>query len=190
MSNQMNRTAESALSFSSLTKPILLVFGGSILLTISSYISIPMIPVPITMQTLAVTTIGALFGWRLGMMTVVFWLLQGAMGLPVFANGSGGIAHLLGPTSGYLFAFPIAAAATGALVERGWNGKRAIMAFLAMLLGNFICLSLGTLWLSAQIGLSNAIALGFAPFLVGAVIKSVMGVAILKLPNAQRPFSL
>jgi len=110
-------------------RTILLVLGGTILLSASSYIVIPVIPVPVTMQTLAVTTIGGLFGWRLGFVTVTIWLLLGALGFPVFAEGAAGISHLLGPTAGYLFAFPIAAAATGWLVQRGWISYRAGLAF-------------------------------------------------------------
>lgn len=165
----------------SVAKQILLVLGGTLLLSISSYIAIPMIPVPITMQTLAVTTIGALYGWRLGFVTVAAWLLQGAVGLPVFAGGAGGIAHLLGPTAGYLVAFPIAAAATGWLVQRGWNARRMGLAFAAMLIGNLICLTVGVAWLAIQIGFDPALAAGFAPFLPGALIKAGMGVIVLRL---------
>ena len=70
------------------------VIFGTVLMTASSYVSVPMIPVPMTMQTLAATLIGALYGWRLGALTIAMWLLQGALGLPVFSNGGGGIAHL------------------------------------------------------------------------------------------------
>ncbi|MEM1087719.1 MAG: biotin transporter BioY [Pseudomonadota bacterium] len=154
---------------------------GSCLLTISSYLSVPMVPVPITMQTLAVTLIGALYGWRLGFATVVFWLAQGAMGLPVFAGGASGLVAFGGPTAGYLIAFPFAAAATGLLTQIGWGRGRPVLAFLAMLIGNAICLIVGTAWLSVLIGFEPAFLVGFAPFIPGAVIKSAMGVASLYL---------
>ena len=128
------------LSQKSLAVKIGAVIFGTALMTASSYVSVPMIPVPMTMQTLAATLIGALYGWRLGALTIAVWLLQGALGLPVFSNGAGGIVHLFGRTGGYLFAFPIAAAATGFLAERGWNGDRVVRAFLAMLAGNALCL--------------------------------------------------
>ena len=109
---------------------------GAVALTVSSYLVIPMVPVPITMQTLAVTLVGALYGWRLGAATVVIWLLLGAADFPVFAGGAGGLSQFIGPTGGYLIAFPFGAAATGALVARGWNADRFGLAFLAMLVGS------------------------------------------------------
>ncbi|MEM7493663.1 MAG: biotin transporter BioY [Pseudomonadota bacterium] len=154
---------------------------GSCLLTLSSYLAVPMVPVPITMQTLAVTVIGALYGWRLGFATIVFWLIQGAMGLPVFAGGASGPAVFLGFSAGYLIAFPLAAAATGWLTQIGWGRGRPMMAFLSMLIGNAICLIVGTAWLSTFIGAEAAFLSGFAPFIPGAIIKSVMGVGCLYL---------
>ncbi|MEM1035831.1 MAG: biotin transporter BioY [Pseudomonadota bacterium] len=153
---------------------------GSCLLTLSSYLSVPMVPVPITMQTLAVTLIGALYGWRLGFATVVFWLAQGAMGLPVFAGGASGPAALMGPTGGYLVAFPFAAVATGWLIQ-GAKVDKPILAMSSMLIGNAICLLGGLAWLSTFTGLEQAFALGVAPFIPGAIIKSMMGVAALRL---------
>jgi biotin transport system substrate-specific component len=136
------------------------------------------------MQTLAATLIGALYGWRLGALTIAVWLLQGALGLPVFANGAGGIPHLLGRTGGYLFAFPIAAAATGWLAVRGWTGDRVVRAFLAMLAGNALCLGIGGAWLAILIGAEKAFWLGVAPFVLGAIVKSALGAAILKAMQA------
>ena len=76
------------------------VLFGSLILTAGSYITVPMVPVPITMQTFAITVVGAVYGWRLGGLTVLFWLMQGALGLPVFAPGAvGGIARFFGPTA-------------------------------------------------------------------------------------------
>jgi biotin transport system substrate-specific component len=156
------------------------VLIGTALMTASSYVSVPMFPVPMTMQTLAATLIGALYGWRLGALTIALWLLQGALGLPVFANGAGGVPHLLGRTAGYLFAFPIAAAATGFLAERGWTGDRVVRAFLAMLAGNALCLVIGGMWLAILIGTEKAFWFGVAPFVLGAIVKSALGAAILK----------
>ncbi|MEM6556941.1 MAG: biotin transporter BioY [Pseudomonadota bacterium] len=156
-----------------------LVATGAIIMTTSSYIAVPIGPVPITMQTLAVTSIGALYGWRLGVGTVLIWLALGALGLPVFSGGSGGAEHLAGATAGYLWAFPVAAGVTGALVARGWNADHKILAFAAMGIGNLICLTLGAGWLAGQIGFARAIEVGFAPFLIGAGVKAAMGVGVL-----------
>lgn len=154
---------------------------GTLLLAISSYIEVPMYPVPVTMQTFAVALIGALYGWRLGGITITAWLVEGAMGMPVLAGGSAGLHHFVGPTAGYLFAFPIAGALMGWLVEHGWNEKRMGLAFIGMLLSNAVCLLPGAAWLSNMIGAEQAIALGVTPFLLGAVLKSALGVAMLKL---------
>ncbi|MCD6008965.1 biotin transporter BioY [Halomonas sp. IOP_31] len=154
---------------------------GSLLLTLSSYVSVPMIPVPVTLQTFAVMLIGALYGWRLGALTVMTWLGQAAVGLPVLAGGNGGWVAFVGPTAGYLVAFPLCAALAGWLAQRGWNGRRPWLAFVNMLLGNLACLIIGAAWLAALIGPQQAIALGVTPFLVGGVLKSALGAVTLKL---------
>lgn len=160
------------------------VLFGTALMTASSYVSVPMLPVPMTMQTLAATMIGALYGWRLGALTIAVWLMQGALGMPVFSNGTGGIARLAGPTAGYLLAFPIAAAVTGWLAERGWTGDRVVRSFSAMLIGNALCLVIGGAWLAGMIGIEKAFWVGFAPFVLGAIVKSALGASILKAMKA------
>ena len=157
------------------------ILAGSLFLTLSSYLEVPMIPVPVTMQTFAVALVGALYGWRLGGLTIVAWLMQGALGLPVLAGGAAGAAHFVGPTAGYLFAFPVAGMAVGWLAERGWNGRRPWRAFAAMLIGNGLCLVLGAAWLAALIGLEPAVMTGLAPFLIGAVLKAGLGALTLRL---------
>ena len=157
------------------------ILAGSLFLTLSSYMEVPMIPVPVTMQTFAVALVGALYGWRLGSLTIVAWLMQGALGLPVLAGGAAGAAHFVGPTAGYLFAFPVAGMAVGWLAERGWNGRRPWRAFAAMLIGNGLCLVLGAAWLAALIGLEQAVMTGLAPFLIGAVLKAGLGALTLRL---------
>ncbi|MGH6761783.1 MAG: biotin transporter BioY [Phyllobacterium sp.] len=154
---------------------------GTLLLAASSWIEVPMYPVPVTMQTFAVTLIGALYGWRLGGLTVLAWLGEAAIGMPVLAGGAGGLAHFAGPTAGYLVAFPFVAALVGWLAERGWSGHNVVRSFTAMLMGNALCLAFGAFWLSAVIGPEKAIALGVTPFIIGAVLKSALGAATLKL---------
>jgi len=154
---------------------------GMLALILASRIDVPMVPVPMSMQTFAVLLIGALYGVRLGTLTVLAWLALGALGLPVFAGGTGGVARFVGPTAGYLIAFPFAAACVGWLASRGWNQDRLGWAFGAMLIGHAICLGLGGLWLARIIGLEAALAKGVTPFLLGAILKSVLVVAALKL---------
>ena len=157
------------------------VILGSLLLTLSSYIEVPMVPVPVTMQTFAVALVGALYGWRLGGITIVAWLIQGAFGLPVLAGGAAGAHHFVGPTAGYLFAFPVAGMAMGWLAEHGWNGHRPFLAFAGMLISNALCLVLGAAWLAVLIGVEQAVMAGVVPFLVGAVLKAGFGAVTLKL---------
>lgn len=152
---------------------------GTLFLALSSYIEVPMVPVPMTMQTFAVTLIGALYGWRLGALTVIAWLIEAAVGMPVLAGGAGGFVHFVGPTGGYMFAFPIVAAIVGWLAERGWNGHRPGLAFLSMLIGTATCLLLGAAWLASFIGVDKAITFGFTPFLLGGILKSALGAAAL-----------
>jgi biotin transport system substrate-specific component len=160
------------------------ILFGTALMTASSYVSVPMIPVPMTMQTLAATLIGALYGWRLGALTVAVWLMQGALGLPVFSNGGGGLVHLFGPTSGYLFGFVAAAALTGALAERGWTGDRVAWSFLSMLAGTALITLMGWVWLANLVGAEKAFWVGVAPFVLGGIVKSALGAAILKAMKA------
>ncbi|MEO1322989.1 MAG: biotin transporter BioY [Pseudomonadota bacterium] len=177
----MSTTDQNKAQSTPLLTLVIMVAVGAVILTVSSYIAIPMAPVPITMQTLAVTSIGALYGWRRGAGTVLFWLTLGGLGVPVFASGAGGVEHLRGATAGYLWAFPVAAGVTGALVARGWDAKRKAWAFAAMLIGNLICLTLGASWLASQIGLMRALEVGLLPFLVGAGVKAGLGVGVLML---------
>lgn len=154
---------------------------GVLFLTLSSYIEVPMFPVPITMQTFAVTLTGALYGWRLGSITIMAWLIQGALGMPVLAGGAAGIRYFFGPTAGYLVAFPLAGALMGWLAERGWNGNHMRLAFTGMLISNGLCLLLGAAWLSGIIGAEKALISGVLPFLIGGLLKSALGAVILRL---------
>ncbi|RWO40646.1 MAG: biotin transporter BioY [Mesorhizobium sp.] len=159
---------------------------GTLFLALASYIEVPMVPVPVNMQTFDVTLIGALYGWRLGALTIVAWLVEGAVGFPVLSGGAAGAAHFVGPTGGYLFAFPLVGALVGWLAERGWNGKRVMLAFVAMLLGNLAGLVLGTAWLAVMIGAEQAVTFGFLPFIVGGLLKSALGAAtLMALPGGK-----
>ncbi len=155
------------------------VLLGTAILAIASQISVPMVPVPMTMQTLAVLLIGALYGWRLGALTILAWLAEAALGLPVLANAGGGLHHFAGPTGGYLAAFPLMAALAGWLAERGWHGGRPLLAFASLMLAHALCLALGGLWLAYLIGAQKALAFGVVPFLLGSLVKSALGAAVL-----------
>ena len=154
---------------------------GVILLWLSAKIQIPLWPVPLTMQTFAVLTLGLAFGPRLGLATVIAYLAIGAVGLPVFSGGwdeGGGIVHLYGPTGGYLVGFAIAAWICGRLAERGWD-RSPVEAVLAMLIGNLTIYLLGVSWLALQIGVAAALQHGLLPFLAGDALKIALGAVTL-----------
>ena len=149
---------------------------GSILLTISAKVQVPFWPVPMTMQTFVVLVLGVAYGWRLAGATVLLYLAQGALGLPVFAGG-GGLAYMAGPTAGYLAGFLLAAVAVGWLTERGW--ARSVASTLAtMLVGTAIIFACGIAWLSTLIGLPQAISAGLVPFLLSEAVKVALATAL------------
>jgi len=161
---------------------VLLAIGGSLLLTLSAKINVPFYPVPMTMQTFAVLLIGAAFGWRLGAATVLFYLAQGALGLPVFAGTPEkgiGLAYMMGPTGGYLIGFVIAAALVGWLVQRGWD-RSFIWLAAAMFIGHVVISAYGVAWLGSSIGLVQAWTLGVVPFPYANVFKTLLAAACMR----------
>lgn len=159
---------------------VVLVVVGTLALAIASQISVPMVPVPITMQTFAVTVIGALYGWRLGGLTVLAWLAEAMVGFPVLAEFKSGIALFMGPTAGYLVAFPLMAIFVGFLTEKGISANRLFAGFSMYLAANLLCLLLGWMWLAQVIGAEKAWIAGVVPFLIGAVLKSALAATVLK----------
>ena len=160
----------------------ILVACGALFLAAASYVSVPMVPVPVTMQTYAVMLVGALAGWRFGALIVLVWLAAGLAGLPVLAGGAGGAAPFMGPTAGYLVSFPFAAAFCGWMAERGWT-RRIGPSFLGFLLAQAICLVPGAGWLATFVGPAKALAFGVTPFLVGAVIKAALAVCTIAVAS-------
>lgn len=152
---------------------------GSFFLAVCSWIEVPMVPVPMTMQTFGFVLLGALCGWRLALATSLAYLGEAIVGLPVLAGGAGGAHHLVGPTGGYMVAFPIGAAVVGVLAERGWT-RSIVRSFVAMLLGHAVILGLGTTYLAAKIGPDKAVAFGLMPFLLGSFLKSALAVAVVE----------
>tara|TARA_B110001452_G_scaffold108557_1_gene90063 strand:- start:1415 stop:2035 length:621 start_codon:yes stop_codon:yes gene_type:complete len=154
------------------------VLVGTLLITLSSYITIPLYPVPVTAQTLVVLLIGLSFGTRLSFLTLSLYLFQGAVGLPVFAGGAGGLAALFGPTGGYLFGFVAAGSLLGLLARRGF-GKNFLTTIIAMLAGNAVIYLFGVSWLANFIGIENAVKNGVLPFLYGDVLKIFVAAALI-----------
>lgn len=172
---------------SGLLRNVILVVLGTALLALSAKVNLPLPYVPMTLQTLVVLMIGAAYGWRLGSATLVAYLAEGAVGLPVFAGPVGGLAPLVGPTAGYLFGFVAAALVTGWLSERGWD-RSVFRLFVAMAFGHVIILAAGFGWLAfgMKLGVEKAWLVGVAPFVVASLIKNALGAAM--VPAIRRVF--
>ena len=170
---------------SKLVRNIVLMIVGTILLTISAKIKVPFYPVPVTMQTFVVLALGMAYGWRLGAATMLLYLAEGALGLPVFAGTPEkgiGLAYILGPTGGYLIGFVMAAATCGWLAERGWD-RNVLTTAIAMLIGNAVIYIPGLLWLGNLLGWDKPILeWGLMPFIYGDLTK--LALAALLLPGA------
>ncbi|HKI59386.1 MAG TPA: biotin transporter BioY [Trueperaceae bacterium] len=142
-------------------------------------------PVPFTGQTLGVLLLGTAYGVGLGALTTGAYVALGALGLPIFTGWAGGVAHLMGPTGGYLIGFVLAAALLGWLARRGWDRSYA-RTVAAMLLAEVAIYVPGLIWLHAVIAGSwaTALALGLVPFLLGDALKLLVAVGL--LPTAWR----
>lgn len=160
-----------------MTRTWLLIPVFALLTALGTQVSVPMTPVPMTLQSLAVVAAGLVLGWRGGAAAMALYLLVGAVGLPVFSDGGAGLDALTGPTAGYLWSFPFAAAIAGfAPATKDWRGIALAMG--AALLAHAVILGLGAVWLAQSIGWTEAVTFGVTPFLIGAVVKSAAAVAV------------
>jgi biotin transport system substrate-specific component len=161
-------------------REVALMLGGSLLIALSAQLQfvLPISPVPVTGQTFAVLLLGALYGSRRGPATVMAYLALGAMGLPVFAGGTFGVARLVGPTAGYLVGFLAAAFVVGFLSERGWDRKPWTTA-VSMVIGNTMIYVAGVLWLSRFVEWQAVLSTGFLPFLAGDALKIALATILL-----------
>jgi biotin transport system substrate-specific component len=167
----------------SVLRAITLAAAGSILLTISAKLQVPFWPVPMTMQTMVVLVLGFTLGPVLGGASVLLYLAEGMLGLPVFAGTPEkgiGLAYMAGPTGGYLAGFLVATLVLGALAERGW-GRRPITALAGLLVGDVLIYGCGVTWLSVLLGWEEAVAFGIVPFLAGEGLKVALAAALLPL---------
>jgi biotin transport system substrate-specific component len=157
-----------------------LVIVFSLFIAASAQFAIQIGPVPITGQSFAVLLTGALLGSRLGAAAVIAYLIEGAVGLPFFANGGAGIVRFLGPTGGYLVAFPAAAYVTGAFAEHGWD-KKYLTAYAAMAIGSAVIFLGGWAWFAVLTNTPPIAAFNIAvlPFLPGDAIKIALAAAVL-----------
>lgn len=163
--------------FAPLARAAAAAFAGSLLLTLSAKAQVPFWPVPMTMQTMVVLALGAAFGARLAAATVALYLVEGLLGLPVFAGAGAGAAYMAGPTGGYLAGFLVAAAMVGAMAERGWD-RSGLRLVAAMALGHAVIFAFGFGWMSVLFGAEKAFALGVAPFWLATILKTLLAAAL------------
>ena len=175
----------------SLFKNLFLAIFATIILAISAKVKIPLLwsPIPMTMQTFVVLSIGIAFGWKLGLFTVVLYLAEGIAGLPVFAGTPEkgvGIIYFVGPTMGYLLGFLPAVFLTGYLKFSDWTkeGRKSfqfvLLNFAKLLLPLAAIYLLGVFWLSQFVGWEKVVAFGIKPFLLADLFK--VGLLSLLMP--------
>ena len=167
-----------SISNNKIIKIIIFAFIGSILLTISAKIKIPFYPVPMTMQTFIVLFLGISFGYKVGVLSVVFYLIEGIMGLPVFSNSPEkgiGLTYFVGPTMGYLIGFIFACLIAGTFKYN----KNLILNFLKIIIATSVIYILGILWLGNLIGWDKPILeFGVYPFLYAELFKILLLTAL------------
>ena len=159
----------------------LLVVLGVGLITLAAKIRVPMWPVPVTMGTFAVLTVGALYGLRLSVITLLAYLALGAAGVAVFAGDTAGLVYMTGPTGGYLLGYLVAAATVGWLAERGWS--RSVPGMIAaLLLGNALIYAFGLPWMAhlflAEKGAAWVMQWGMTNFLLGDLLKLMLAAMV------------
>ena len=172
---------QAAFGADTFTKKLALVVAGTMFIAIAAQISVPFFPVPMTLQTLAILIVGLSFGARLGAVTVLAYLAEGAMGLPVFANGGAGLAYMAGPTAGFLLGFIAMAYVAGLAAGRG-----VVPMLVASLVAAALIYIPGLAWplgVASATGIdagwaglaANKVFAGFAqPFLLGDAVKAVL----------------
>jgi biotin transport system substrate-specific component len=177
--------ADAAIPRAGLLRDAAFILGASLVTALAAQVAVPVpwSPVPLTGQTFAVLLTGAALGARRALLAQVLYLVEGVSGLPVFAGGAGGPLVLVGPSAGYLVAFPFAAAATGALAERGWDRSFGTT-LLAMLAGSLVILVPGLAVLSRFVGEDRLLVAGLLSFLPGDILKALAAAFV--LPAAWR----
>lgn len=171
-------------------RAVILVLAGTAILAISAKVKVPFWPVPMTLQTFAVLMIGAAYGSRLAVATVIAYIAEGVIGLPVFTNTPPAVAgplYMLGPTAGFIMSWVLVAAIVGFAADRGWD-RSPLRLGAAMLVAVIVQFALGFAWLAwiaqlpngaAGVGAANAWAGGVAPFLLGDALKVVLAALII-----------
>lgn len=162
-------------SIRSWARDITIGFIGSVFVGMTSWIAIyvPFSPIPFCFTVTFLLYLSAIMGSRRASLMAVSYLVQGLMGYPVFASGNATILTLLGPTGGYLLAYPFAAYTTGFLFERS-RDRTPLQLLKSMAVGNLIIYCGGFIWLSHLIGAKKAFLAGVVPFILGDTLKMLL----------------
>ena len=170
-----------------LATDVVLVAAGAAFVSLAAQLTIPMVPVPITGQTLAVLLVGASLGAMRGAISLALYAVLGIVGVPVFSEASQGLAIVGGPTGGYIIGFIFAAALTGWLAQREWD-HRILKALAAFGAGTLVTFAFGLPWLAFWLGangfdndLNAVLQSGLYPFIVGGIIKAVLAAGFIRL---------
>ena len=163
-------------------KNIILILFATLILAVSAKVQVPFWPVPMTMQTFVVFLIGATYSVRLSFLTLVAYLFEGAMGLPVFAAG-GGIVYLTGPTAGYLYGMTIAVVVISWFANEGYSSSY-LKSFISIIIGSIIIFALGVFYLGSIIGYNKALQAGLLPFIPSELFK--IALAVLLIPTLKK----
>lgn len=164
-----------------LASQAVIVLAGSMALVFSAKAKVVLGPVDLSLQTMVVMLLAATLGMRLGIATVVLYLVQGAMGYPVFQSTPEkgiGLAYMVGPTGGYLAGFLVMTAIVGFAADRGWD-RNALKLFAIMLLADALLLVMGASWLGVLMGFENIWQFGLAPFIVPDIIKAALAACLI-----------
>lgn len=166
----------------SLALDVVLVLAGAALTALLAQVAVPLVPVPVTGQTLAVLLVGATLGAARGAISLGVYALLGIVGLPVFSDFGSGLGVVLGPTGGYILGFVFAAALVGWLSERAWE-RQVLKALATFAAGTLVVFAVGLPWLAValQLDLATTLAYGLWPFLLGGAIKAVIAAGVLPL---------
>lgn len=157
-----------------------LVVGAAAVVGLAAQIAVPLWPVPITGQTLAVLLVGSALGAVRGSLAMVVYALMGIVGLPVFSDASSGFHVIAGPTGGYIVGFIFSAALVGWVAERAGD-RKFVGAILAFGAGTVVTFAFGMIWLAAVLGLNleQTLQAGLYPFIIGGVVKSLLAAAVI-----------
>ena len=166
----------------SLVTDIILIAAGAGLTGLAAQLVVPLWPVPITGQTLAVLIVGSTLGAVRGALSMALYAILGIVGIPVFADASHGLNVVMGPTGGYIIGFVFAAALTGWLAQRQWDHK-ILKAIASFSVGTIVTFVVGLPWLAASLNLTleQTLASGLYPFIVGGIVKALLAAGFIRI---------